>query len=78
MQNLEQKPRLEFNTGWVVHFYDKERRLLFAMEPSHGWMFLAGCIAGLLIGIVGYNVSSAQEAPNQSIEKPLTAPLSVD
>ncbi|MEO1148816.1 MAG: hypothetical protein AAFY26_24885 [Cyanobacteria bacterium J06638_22] len=78
MRNLEHKPTLEFDTGWVVHFYGKDRRLLFAMEPSHGWMFFAGCIAGLLIGIVGYNVSQTETTPGRPVEPSITAPLSVD
>lgn len=78
MQNLEKKPKFGLNEGWVVHFYGRDRRLLFALEPSHGWMFLAGCIAGLLIGIVGYNISHTTEASTRQVDTTLTAPLSVD
>ncbi|WP_228015259.1 hypothetical protein [Synechocystis salina] len=41
--------------------YDKSRRLLFVLEPSHAWLFLLGCGVGLLLSMVWINV--ARHAP---------------
>lgn len=78
MKHLDDKPKLEFDEGWAIHFYDKHRRLRFAMEPSHGWMFLAGCVVGLLLGIVGYNLSATPQVQPPPAEPAHTAPLSID
>ncbi|MEL6222372.1 MAG: hypothetical protein AAFR31_07005 [Cyanobacteria bacterium J06627_8] len=51
--------------GWSVHIYDRQRRLLCALEPSHGWIFFLGCIFGLLLAIVWANMAQADsEAPS--------------
>jgi len=34
-QNLEHRP----TDGWIVHIYTGNRRLLCALDPSHGWSF---------------------------------------
>ncbi len=59
--------------GWSVHIYDCNRRLLCALEPSHGWMFLGGCAVGLLLAISWVNLarSSPQLEPTQPQETPL-------
>ena len=43
--------------GWSVHIYDRQRRLLCALEPSHGWLFLLGCTFGLVLAIVWVNMA---------------------
>ncbi|HSM82036.1 MAG TPA: hypothetical protein VLS96_10125 [Nodosilinea sp.] len=65
--------------GWAVHVYDCNRRLLYTLEPSHGWMFMAGLALGLTLGIIGYNLprsptTAAPLAPNPDI----VAPLQID
>jgi hypothetical protein len=38
------QPQLKLDTdeGWMVQVYGSNRRLLCALEPSHGWIFLIG------------------------------------
>ncbi len=43
--------------GWSVHIYDRQRRLLCALESSHIWTFLLGCTFGLLLAVVWGNLA---------------------
>lgn len=68
--------------GWIVHVYGRNRRLLCALEPSHGWMFLAGLVLGLLLAITGYNItgnsSDREESATLSPDQPPAVPWSLD
>ncbi|NJL86202.1 MAG: hypothetical protein HC886_09805 [Leptolyngbyaceae cyanobacterium SM1_1_3] len=67
------------NTGWVVHVYDGNRRLLLTLEPAHAWAFLVGAIAGLTIAAVGYNLKLPSSAlPPATEHTPMSAPLQLD
>lgn len=65
--------------GWTVHVYGRDRRLLFTLEPSHGWAFAAGTALSLAVAIVAYNLPSSgiPPAPSQPTSG-LTAPLQID
>ncbi|WP_017301018.1 hypothetical protein [Nodosilinea nodulosa] len=74
-------PKLHHTTqeGWAIHVYDRDRRLLCTVEPSHGWMFVAGLALGLMLAIVGYNLpqtptTAAPPRPNSD----MVAPLQID
>ena len=41
---------------WIVHVYGQNRKLLWVLEPSHGWVFLLGCLFGLLLAITHFNL----------------------
>ncbi|AIE75464.1 hypothetical protein D082_29360 [Synechocystis sp. PCC 6714] len=49
--------------------YDKSRRLLFVLDPSHAWLFLLGCGVGLLLSLTWINLahksSPVDNAPTQ-------------
>ncbi|WP_139325071.1 hypothetical protein [[Limnothrix rosea] IAM M-220] len=42
------------SSGWSLQLYSGDRRLLWSLDPSHGWIFLIGSILGfssaLLLG----------------------------
>ena len=57
--------------GWSVHIYDRQRRLLCALEPSHGWTFLLGCTVGLVLTLAWVNVARPV-AETSSIGNPST------
>lgn len=52
MRKLEER----VDEGWMVHIYGRNRRLLCALEPSHGWSFLLGVGAGLILTTILVNV----------------------
>ena len=56
MKKLDAKTP-EADEGWIVQVYGSNRRLLCVLEPSHGWIFLAGCVVGLLVAILLFNLS---------------------
>ncbi|NER78196.1 MAG: hypothetical protein F6K42_01200 [Leptolyngbya sp. SIO1D8] len=56
MNKLDAKTT-ETDEGWIVQVYGSNRRLLCVLEPSHGWIFLAGCVLGLTLAILMFNVS---------------------
>ncbi|MGF1538207.1 MAG: hypothetical protein ACFB4J_17220 [Elainellaceae cyanobacterium] len=60
--------------GWSIHVYDRKRRLLCTLEPSHGWAFGLGCIFGLLIAMAWGNLvhHSRSATPANSPEAPQT------
>ncbi|MEM9805623.1 MAG: hypothetical protein AAF959_10115 [Cyanobacteria bacterium P01_D01_bin.56] len=56
MKDLKQlqKPVSE---PWMVHIYGQNRKLLWVLEPSHGWLFLLGLGTGLLLAVVHFNLA---------------------
>ncbi|MBE7382838.1 MAG: hypothetical protein F6J95_015660 [Leptolyngbya sp. SIO1E4] len=86
MKKLDSKTT-DADEGWIVQVYGSNRRLLCVLEPSHGWIFLAGCCLGLALAIVIFNVSRYTSstdrpeltAPNESTTDPVKRPpLQVD
>ncbi len=59
--------------GWSVHIYDRNRRLLCALEPSHAWLFLGGCAVGVLLAIGWVNLAQGSHAVERTT--PQTTPL---
>ncbi|MEO1067990.1 MAG: hypothetical protein AAFW95_02570 [Cyanobacteria bacterium J06638_6] len=60
MNKFESKqlhPKLDIDEGWAVQVYGGNRRLLCVLGPSHGWIFLAGCCAGLLLSVIWFNLA---------------------
>lgn len=66
--------------GWSVHIYDRRRRLLCSLEPSHGWTFLLGCLLGLGLAITWTNLvhSSPRTSPARSTTDTDTPLLQLD
>ncbi|MGD1906121.1 MAG: hypothetical protein ACFB0C_09025 [Leptolyngbyaceae cyanobacterium] len=63
--------------GWRVQVYDRDRRLICLLEPSHGWTFFLGCVAGFLIAAIGF--SRTAPTPPPSINPPAeNAPLQME
>ncbi|NJL88920.1 MAG: hypothetical protein HC916_03270 [Coleofasciculaceae cyanobacterium SM2_1_6] len=58
------QPRFD-NTkeGWLLQIYSGDRRLLYVLDPSHGWAFLLGCGFGLLVAVVWFNLAIHQTPP---------------
>jgi len=52
-----QLPKVDADDGWVVQVYGRNRRLLWVLEPSHGWVFLIGCGVGVLLSVVWFNAA---------------------
>lgn len=74
--NKLQKP---VDEGWSVHIYDRQRRLLCALEPSHGWIFLLGWGVGLMCAIAWVNLAPpAADAYPLEDRAPKTPLLQVD
>lgn len=73
------KETVEFNEGWVIHVYGRDRRLLCSLEPSHCWMFVAGLALGALLMATWVRGEPSSAQPEMSpIEVPAPAPLAVD
>lgn len=73
------KLQYPIDEGWSVHIYDRQRRLLCALEPSHGWTFLSGCFLGLVLAMVWVNMAHSSPATSsQSTVPPKTPLLQVD
>ena len=58
--------------GWIVHVYGRNRRLLCALEPSHGWSFLLGCGFGLILAIALFNLFPPSSTEHQIHSTPTT------
>ncbi|TVQ18502.1 MAG: hypothetical protein EA367_14605 [Leptolyngbya sp. DLM2.Bin15] len=56
-ESRRSKPTLDTTEGWVVQVYGSNRRLLWVLEPSHGWIFVIGCGVGLLLAVIWINVA---------------------
>ena len=54
MKNLKLDAPLD--DGWVIHVYDRNRRLCCSLDPSHSWAFGTGLGLGLLIAVIGMNL----------------------
>mgnify|MGYP003565742209 CR=1 FL=1 len=81
MKSTNSYPRLEssLDTGWTIHIYDRQRKLVCTLNPSHGWSFAAGTAVGLLLAVIGFNLSTPQVPPSPvDFSAPKTAPLQVD
>lgn len=66
--------------GWIIQIYGQDRRLLCALEPFHGWTFLAGLVLGLGIALIMGTFSPAPPTP-KTVTAPssdFTAPLALD
>ncbi|ESA32055.1 hypothetical protein N836_28280 [Leptolyngbya sp. Heron Island J] len=44
---------------WIVHVYGQNRKLLWVLEPSHGWLFLLGFGFGLLLTVIHVNLATS-------------------
>lgn len=76
MNNFESKhsqPKLDHEGGWIVQVYGSNRRLLWVLEPSHGWIFLIGCSVGVLLSVIWINVArySPPLEPNPPKDSPV-------
>jgi hypothetical protein len=84
MRKLNSKPTqpsIASEQAWVVQVYDRDRHLVCLVDPSHGWAFFLGCVAGFVVTAIGFSRgTSPVEAPSPA-EMPsgeVVAPLSVD
>jgi hypothetical protein len=70
----------ELNTHWMIHIYDRNRRLRCSLDPSHGWSFLSGTLVGLLLAVLGINLIHLQPPQPSSVEDiaPFPAPMQLD
>lgn len=68
-ESRQSQPTLDKNNGWIVQVYGSNRRLLWVLEPSHGWIFLIGCGVGFLLSAIWVN--TARYSPPL---EPTTAP----
>ncbi|MDA0267274.1 MAG: hypothetical protein O2890_12130 [Cyanobacteria bacterium] len=67
----------EMDEGWRVQVYDRDRRLICLLDPSHGWTFFLGCVVGFLIAVIG--LSRTVPAPSTPTPTSSNAPpLQVD
>ncbi|MEO0647262.1 MAG: hypothetical protein AAFZ17_14085 [Cyanobacteria bacterium J06650_10] len=66
-ESKKSEPKLDSDKGWIVQVYGSNRRLLCVLEPSHGWIFLAGCCMGLLLSVIWVN--AARDTP---VTEPIT------
>lgn len=63
----------EIDEGWSVQIYGRDRRLLCSFYPSHGWIFLAGFVFGLLVTLI---MVGQHSNPDSSLTSPSTSPPS--
>ena len=59
------------DNGWMIHIYDRNRRLCCTLEPSHGWVFGAGLSLGALITLIGVNLNIPDIPKTSPAETPL-------
>ncbi|MBE9077006.1 hypothetical protein IQ241_06795 [Romeria aff. gracilis LEGE 07310] len=59
--------------AWVVHIYDRNRRLRCTLSPSHVWTFFAGLGMGALAAIVGVNLSLSAAPQSSTAALPTAA-----
>jgi hypothetical protein len=72
-ESKQSHPQFEADEGWLVQVYGRDRRLLCVLEPSHGWIFLLGCVTGLLLAVLWFNIArhspSAAPVPPEEVPK---------
>lgn len=73
----QSQPTLDSDEGWIVQVYGSNRRLLCVLEPSHGWIFLAGCCMGLLLSVIWFN-AARYSSPAEPIAPTEAPALQVD
>lgn len=56
-ESKQSQTKLKTDEGWLVQVYGSNRRLLCVLEPSHGWIFLAGCCMGFLVSVIWFNAA---------------------
>ncbi|MFN5516571.1 MAG: hypothetical protein ACK5CA_18015 [Cyanobacteriota bacterium] len=70
-------PLLKKDEGWLVQIYGAQRRLLCVLDPSHGWMFVIGFGAGLLVSLLWINAE--RQSPSSAVPATVKSPpLQVD
>lgn len=66
----------ETEAGWVVQIYDRQRRLICLVEPSHGWAFFFGCLVGFVVTAVDFSrAAQVSPPPLEAPQTPVGAPL---
>ncbi|NJN76007.1 MAG: hypothetical protein HC796_07100 [Synechococcaceae cyanobacterium RL_1_2] len=78
MQKINHALTAQNNLGWSIHIYRGDRRLLCALYPSHGWVFLIGIILGCLMMSVGIKQHSVVPPSQEVNTSPMNAPLNLD
>ncbi|NJN20250.1 MAG: hypothetical protein HC812_02335 [Leptolyngbya sp. RL_3_1] len=67
----------DIDEGWRVQVYDRDRRLICLLEPSHGWVFFFGCVTGFLIAVAGLSRTVTTPPPSPAIPSD-APPLQID
>ena len=84
MQKLNQTLEHRSTDGWIVHIYAGNRRLLCALDSSHGWSFFAGISLGLLVAVMSYTLTESSQpqtdstAPSDTPTVPIALPMGID
>ena len=52
---------------WIVHVYGQNRKLLWVLEPSHGWFFLFGFSFGLLLTVIHFNLATSSSSVSEAL-----------
>ena len=81
MKSINSRPSLDrsLDSGWSIHVYNNQRKLLCSFCPSHGWSFAAGTAVGIVLAVMGFNLAPAQmPEPMTGEAAPQTAPLQLD
>jgi hypothetical protein len=76
--NQQHKLQNPVDEGWSIHIYDRRRRLLCSLEPSHGWIFLLGCLVGLGLAITWGNLARSSPSLSPEGKTVETPPLQLD
>ncbi len=73
------KQQETINEGWSIQIYSGNRRLICSLEPSHGWTFFAGCILGILMTVILFNIDQSSTVKPVSHPTPtVIEPLPID
>ncbi|WAL60928.1 hypothetical protein [Thermocoleostomius sinensis] len=72
-ESRQSQLKLDTDEGWVVQVYGSNRRLLCVLEPSHAWIFLIGCVVGLLLSVIWMN--AARYSPPLEPTPPTELPI---
>lgn len=71
MKELKQRKE-SVSEPWMVHVYGQNRKLLWVLEPSHGWLFLLGLGTGLLLAVVHFNLARPSATSDREPVAPST------